>query len=405
MQQKRIGSHRGPPRIVALVPLNSVVDVSVVAAAIGAGLPQQCIAESGSVQSLQWMVGGRAKRVLLYATPRDQHALLDIAKVADVVCFIASPPPASSSSAPTPISACSAASDAETTLSSDASPHLFVDDFGRHALTILKAQGLPSSIGLLWAPEASLTMKTAALFRKTAARFFHTAIGEECRVVGMDAGGDAVRRFLAEGKLRSIGWRADRAYALGVAAAYDAERRELRVTGWLRGQRPLSVNGLVHIVGHGDYQMAAIADTAGSVLALSPSPEARESLTSLNPVDPLAHEQSIITDEELTDAHSHDDPMGDEAHPTEPYDDDPPPSPTPSVTKRPTSPAAPITSARGTRRWVCRTTTTAAGTRTRRWRRRWWRRRSWRGTRWSSPTRSATRSTRRARRALHGTAG
>ena len=347
VHQKRIGSQRGPPRTIALIPLNPAVDLSSLTLSLTSNADRHSTPSPG-VHLLDWTSGGKTKRVVLYETPRDQHAVLDATKAADIVVFVVSPHAAAADAEGEGRGGGGGGEVKESPLSADASPHLFVDDFGRHALTLIKAQGLPSSIGLMQAPPSSMGMKAVGLYRKTATRFFHTAIGDECRVVGMDGGVDSVRRWLVEGRLKSLGWREDRSYLHGVGLAYEAERRVLRVRGWLRGQRGLDVNGLVHITGHGDYQLEKIegrrerrpevgAKAAGSrrgsrvdvmevdeeveemkvdaevgwdggevVLAAS-SEESRQSLVSLNAVDPLAHEQSLITDEELAGAHDDDD--------------------------------------------------------------------------------------------------
>ena len=361
VQQKRIGSQRGPPRIIALIPLNPSINLSSLTIALTSGATRH-LSDSAGVHQVEWNSGGRAKRVVLYETPRDQHAILDAAKVADVVVFVASPhPPSAAEEGAKGGGVGEDEGVGESPLSSDASPHLFVDDFGRHALTLIKAQGLPSSIGLLQASPSSMGSKAAGLYRKTATRFFHTAIGDDCRVVGMDSGADSVRRWLVEGRLKPLGWREERSYLLGVSTAYEAERRTLRVRGWLRGDRGLDVNGLVHITGHGDYLLEKIQGTqerrpeprgkaagsrrssrvdgmeveaegeavttdqevsggGGLVVLAASTEEARQSLVSLNPVDPLAHEQSLITDEELAGADD-DDAMSDH-DPAHPSDDD-----------------------------------------------------------------------------------
>ena len=342
VEQKRIGSQRGPPRVVALIPLNASVDSAATVRLLTDGCQSHVTSMGGRVHRLEWTSGGKAKRVVVYDTPRCQHAILDIAKTADLICFLVSHPPSSPST--TSASAAPEGSESgQSTLSLDASPHLHVDDFGRHALTIIKAQGLPSTLGLLAPPPPDLSLKAQGLYRRTAQRFFATAIGEDCRVVGWDSGADGLRRWLVEGRLKPIGWRDSRCHLLGVDAAYDAERRVLRVTGWLRGERALNVNGLVHVTGHGDYQVEKVEgrrerraetrpstpgsrrssrvqgmeveaegdaeeearmddDPAAVVILAESTAESRDSLVSLNPIDPASLEQSLITDEELAES-------------------------------------------------------------------------------------------------------
>ena len=158
--------------------------------------------------------------------------------------------------------------------------------------------------------------------------------------MSMDSGGSAIRRWLVEGRIKPIKWRDSRCHMLGVGVVYEEERRVLRVRGWLRGEKALNVNGLVHITGHGDYQIEKVegrpprreeargskgspqpsrrSSSAGEevmevemkeeeskmgeegdagVVVLAASTEAsRDSLVSLNPVNTPTGEQSLITD-------------------------------------------------------------------------------------------------------------
>lgn len=92
----------------------------------------------------------------------------------------------------------------------------------------------------------------------------------------------------------------------------------LYVTGYLRGIRSLSANQLVHLTGQQDYQVdcitqqteprtsAGTADTDVSTHTVlhRADPQRRETLGDLVPINPLAHEQSIIT-EEVRHTHSY----------------------------------------------------------------------------------------------------
>ena len=383
LQQKRVGSSRGPPRIIALIPLSASVDTAAVQRAIeerGATHAAECGA-GGLLREVGWLHGGKERRVVVYNTPRDQHAILDIAKVADIICFIVAPP--LSSAIALPSSAASVASESGSTLSDDTDAAIDVDDFGRHAVTILKAQGLPSVIGLTTASPAllhtphsappTLTTKRLAAFRRTALRYFHTAFSTDTKVVAIDSAADspALLRWWTELSLRGVLWRQKRNYMLAGGVQVEEQRegeegRRVRVEGYLRGDRRLDVNRLVHLTGYGDYQVEKIegrsetrggvgkddkaagkrsrknstvdgmeVDTvveeerkeamaeenaAGELLLARSTPELREPLVSLNPIDPLAHEQSIITDEEMAAADGDED--DDDATADLPYSDD-----------------------------------------------------------------------------------
>ena len=371
MQQKRVGSGRGPPRIVALIPLSASINTAALQRLIEEGGATHAAeyGAGGLLREVSWLHGGKERRVVVYNTPREQHAMLDIAKVADIICFIAAPP--LSSAATLPSSTASVASESGSTLSDDTDAAIDVDDFGRHAVTILKAQGLPSVIGLTTASPAllhqphstspPLSTKRLATFRRTALRYFHTAFSTDIKVVAMDTTADSpsLLRWWTELSLRHIVWRQKRNYMLAAAVQLQEQRegeqgRRVRLQGYLRGDRPIDVNRLVHLTGYGDYQVERIEGSrearrtagkdekagkrsrrvstvdrtgmevdmtveeerkeamaeenkGGEVVLAQSTVELRESLVSLNPIDPLAHEQSIITDEEMAAADAEDD--------------------------------------------------------------------------------------------------
>ena len=387
LQQKRVGSGRGPPRIVALIPLSASINTAAVQRLIeegGATQAAECGA-GGLLREVSWLHGGKERRVVVYNTPRDQHAILDIAKVADIICFIAAPP--LSSAATLPPSTASVVSETGSTLSDDTDAAIDVDDFGRHAVTILKAQGLPSVIGLTTASPAllhpphsaaaPLNPKRLATFRRTALRYFHTAFSTDIKTVSIDTATDSpsLLRWWTELSLRHVLWRQKRNYMLAGSVQVEEQRegeegRRVRVQGYLRGDRLIDVNRLVHLTGYGDYQVEMIEgrresrrskdekagkrsrknstvdgmevevaveeerkeamaeeNEAGEVVLARSTDELRESLVSLNPVDPLAHEQSIITDEEMAAGDGEDDD-GEVAD--LPYSDDDDDTPAPS---------------------------------------------------------------------------
>ena len=124
------------------MPLSASINTAAVQRVIEEGGAAEAVPSAGRAgccEQVSWLHGGKERRVVVYSTPRDQHAILDIAKVADIVCFIIAPP--LSSTASMPPSNASVASETGSTLSDDADAAIDVDDFGRHAVTILKAQG------------------------------------------------------------------------------------------------------------------------------------------------------------------------------------------------------------------------------------------------------------------------
>lgn len=108
------------------------------------------------------------------------------------------------------------------------------------------------------------TESRRALSRVAEARF------PEARLFPLDTEQDAVQllRHLGAQKQRRLAFRSRRSHMLVQSASYNPSSRQegtggptglgtLRVSGYVRG-RPLQVNRLVHIAGHGDFQLSQI---------------------------------------------------------------------------------------------------------------------------------------------------
>eukprot|EP00061_Rhincodon_typus_P012271 g37899.t1 len=86
----------------------------------------------------------------------------------------------------------------------------------------------------------------------------------DAKLFHMDTEEDAalVIRHIAMQKQRRLAFRDRRSYLLAQQVTFEASDGSglvgtLKVSGYVRG-RPLNVNRLVHIVGHGDFQMQQI---------------------------------------------------------------------------------------------------------------------------------------------------
>lgn len=107
--------------------------------------------------------------------------------------------------------------------------------------------------------ELSVKKRTEArraLCRVTESRF------PEARLFSLDSAPDSalLLRHLASQKQRRLAFRSRRPYLLAQSACFEpgpGPLGTLRVSGYVRG-RALDVNRLVHIVGHGDFQMSQI---------------------------------------------------------------------------------------------------------------------------------------------------
>ncbi|XP_009993427.1 PREDICTED: pre-rRNA-processing protein TSR1 homolog, partial [Chaetura pelagica] len=239
----------------------------------------------------------------------DLHAVLDLAKVADSLLFILDPADG-------------------------------WDSLGEHCLSCLFAQGLPSYAlavpgGTDLPPKKRIDAKKklakAIEKRFPEAKLFPLNTEQECSLL---------LRHLAAQKQRHLAFRDRRAHLLACAAEFVPGQESplvgtLKVSGFVRGQT-LDVNSLVHIVGHGDFQLSQV-DAPPDPLSLNPrvvkgqkrsqdmevqddsvngtdemeedvkvlmkaDPKKQESLQSEVVPDPMEGEQTWPTEEELREA-------------------------------------------------------------------------------------------------------
>jgi len=250
-------------------------------------------------------VDGKPRNFIFIDPERDSLSILDAAKAADIIIPVLS------------------------TKAGD--PGFDVDGMSDHIVTLVKAQGLPSVVGVTTLDTKSTNnKKNTNNAIRLCKRWFQSAF-DGPRIVTLDNENavDHLLRYCATTKLTDITWRSPRSYMVSEKLQFRPTTQgkgSLLVTGYLRGQRGLSARQLVHITGVDDFQIGRIYDASidparskkkldkpkpgmeqemkqsvpvGGVLSES-RPEERTSLESLNPIDTAA--QNIITEEELVDA-------------------------------------------------------------------------------------------------------
>ncbi|XP_054022822.1 pre-rRNA-processing protein TSR1 homolog [Dryobates pubescens] len=309
-EKRSLGSRDGPPHLVVLVPLHSRAaahdtlhllqsqDAAVVPVAEG---------KAGDFALLCPRLKQRWRFVTAQAG--DLHAVLDLAKVADSLLFILDPTDG-------------------------------WDSAGDYCLSCLFAQGLPS-YALAVPGGNDLPPKKRIDARKKLAKAIEKRFPEaKLFPLNTEQESSLLLRHLATQKQRHLAFRDRRAHLLAYAAEFVPGQESdlvgtLKVSGFVRGQT-LSVNSLVHIVGHGDFQMSQV-DAPPDPLSLNPrvvkgqkksehmeiqddsangtdemeqdtkvlmkaDPKKQESLQSEVVPDPMEGEQTWPTEEELQEA-------------------------------------------------------------------------------------------------------
>ncbi|XP_075552207.1 tsr1 ribosome assembly factor [Dermacentor variabilis] len=297
-RKRSLGGSGVPPFLTAIIPLHANEDPAKFLELVKSCDEEAVISESS--QGYCHISLPRFKKRYSFVTPRpgDVYATLDAVKVADSAVLL---------------------------YSLDGG----YDDVGDTMLSILFAQGLPSAVHVVQGLEA-LPQKQRAEARKQVTKALESRFpGEKLRAVDKKEDGLLLLRQIADQKRRPISYRDSRPHMLAESVEFCPHESQnlvgtLKVSGYIRG-KPLSVNSLIHIPGHGDFQMTQIdapddphglilksRDTSKSVemadltpkLLEKADPLKQESLQSENVPDDMDAEQTWPTPEELAEAES-----------------------------------------------------------------------------------------------------
>ncbi|XP_062328893.1 pre-rRNA-processing protein TSR1 homolog isoform X1 [Osmerus eperlanus] len=317
-EKRRLGSRDGPPHLVSVVALHAAVDAEAVTKMLrgegSGGVVRQEQSVSGVNDSFSMVLPRFKQRfIFLRPNPEDMHSLLDLAKVSDSLVFVLD--------------------------SNDG-----WDSYGDYCLSCLFAQGLPSH-ALVCQGVSDLAVKKRVESRRNLAKIAENRF-PDARLFPLDSEQDAtlLLRHLGSQKQRKLGFRSRRPHLLAQQVSYTPHTAEgtggaptglgtLRVSGYVRGCA-LQVDRLVHISGHGDFQLSQV-DAPVDPLSLNPTaprpakpgkggdmdmqdgggedvesvrvlmkadPSRRETLQTEAEVDPMDGEQTWPTDSELLEA-------------------------------------------------------------------------------------------------------
>uniref|UniRef100_A0A3P9KH52 Pre-rRNA-processing protein TSR1 homolog n=1 Tax=Oryzias latipes TaxID=8090 RepID=A0A3P9KH52_ORYLA len=317
-EKRRLGSRDGPPHLVVVVSLHAGADAGAVTKLLreegSGGIVQQEGCISGVSDSFGLILPRfKLRFTFLSQSTADMHSLLDVAKIADTLVFVM-----------------------------DSAEGW--DSYGEYCLSCLFAQGLPSHAlvcqGMSDVPVKKRVESRRALSKIAEVRF------PDARLFPLDSEQDAtlLLRHLGSQRQRKLGFRSRRSHLIaqnvtfspnGPVEGTDSGRTGLGtlcVSGYVRGHL-LGVHRLVHITGHGDFQLSQI-DAPSDPLPLNlttprtakpgkiqevemqerdvteapvrvlmkADPSLRESLQSEAEVDPMDGEQTWPTEAELLEA-------------------------------------------------------------------------------------------------------
>ncbi|KOC67732.1 Pre-rRNA-processing protein TSR1 like protein [Habropoda laboriosa] len=305
LQQKRnLGGSHFAPILVCIIPLQEDVDVENVLSILTKAVETANITNS-PCGTTHFSIPRFKQRFSIIIPPvGNLFATLDVAKVATTILFVAS-----------------------AVNETDNNPREEVlDDWGKEIILPCVAQGLTTPVVALVNVE-SLHIKKRQDFKNHVQSEISKWLPEE-KVFQLDTSTDAlnVLRRVGSQKQKTISYRSKRAHLLAEELRFhcnegSTELGTLMISGYLRNV-PLSVNGLIHISGFGDFQMSQIdapedpypmerkirkhcnaMDDEQSIRILERAdPKKQESLESENIPDPMDAEQTWPTEEELAQA-------------------------------------------------------------------------------------------------------
>ncbi|XP_059634520.1 uncharacterized protein LOC132276897 [Cornus florida] len=304
LKEKRAsGGSTSPPRVIVLFGLSASVNLISLEDDLLALLSTKGTeARFPTVASSEY----KLRATVLKAPYGDLSSCMEMAKVADLIAFVAS---------------------ANSSCEEESSDY-YIDAFASQCLSVFRALGLPSTAVLI--RDLPNDLKGRNDLKKTCISSLTAEFPEGCRFYPADTKDD-LHKFMwlfKEQRLTVPHWRNQRPYLMAqevdlVADDCNQGKCTLRLTGYLRAHC-LSVNQLFHVSGAGDFQLCKVellkdpcpltvrkgGDFMDSdevqdlqvVRSVDPDPMKQEPLLVENVPDPLAGEQTWPTEEEMAEA-------------------------------------------------------------------------------------------------------
>ncbi|KAI4351507.1 hypothetical protein L6164_005873 [Bauhinia variegata] len=301
-EKRELSGSRTPPRVIVLFGLSASVNLDSLAEDLLSSLSTEgSVVVSNTVSSSEY----RTRTTILKAPHGDLLSCMEMAKVADLMAFVAS-----------------ASSFCEESDSD------YIDSFGNQCLSVFRSLGLPSTVVFIRDLPAELKQKHE--LKKMCTSSLAPEFPEDCKFYPADTK-DELHKFLwlfKEQRLKVPHWRTQRPYIMSQKVDVESEggnsgKCTLLLIGYLRVKN-LSVNQLVHVSGAGDFQLSKIEilkdpfplnsrkkhDSMDSdevhdievIGSLAPDPLKQEPLLVENIPDPLSGEQTWPTEAEMAEA-------------------------------------------------------------------------------------------------------
>ncbi|RID62631.1 hypothetical protein BRARA_E01691 [Brassica rapa] len=301
LKEKRAsgGGLSSAPRVIVLFPLSASVDLN----SLGEDV-LKLLSTDGDVTFSSTVASSEYKlrATVLKAPHGDLLTCMEMAKVADLIAFVAS---------------------ANEDISS------LIDSFGSQCLSVLRSIGLPSTAVLIRDLPSELKKKNK--LKKMCASRLASEFPKDCNFDPADTR-DELHQFMGLLKAQRLSvphWRKQRPYVVAQKVGMLVDdttpgKCTLLLSGYLRA-RKLSVNQLVHVTGVGDFQLSKVevlkdpfpllnerrkqnsmelddSHDEEVLRSLVPDPMKQEPLVTENTPDPLEGEQTWPTEAEMAEA-------------------------------------------------------------------------------------------------------
>ncbi|XP_033147374.1 LOW QUALITY PROTEIN: pre-rRNA-processing protein TSR1 homolog [Brassica rapa] len=298
-EKRESGGLSSAPRVIVLFPLSASVDLN----SLGEDV-LKLLSTDGDVTSSSTVASSEHKlrTTVLKAPHGDLLTCMEMAKVADLIAFVAS---------------------ANEDISS------LIDSFGSQCLSVLRSIGLPSTAVLIRDLPSELKKKNK--LKKMCASRLASEFPKDCNFDPADTT-DELHQFMGLLKAQRLSvphWRKQRPYVMAQKVGMLVDdttpgKCTLLLSGYLRA-RKLSVNQLVHVTGVGDFQLSKVevlkdpfpllnerrkqnsmelddSHDEEVLRSLVPDPMKQEPLVTENTPDPLEGEQTWPTEAEMAEA-------------------------------------------------------------------------------------------------------
>lgn len=158
---------------------------------------------------------------------------------------------------------------------------LCITDYTRDLVAAVNSQGAPSVVVVIQNLHTFPDRQRQKVL-KIHQRYFSSVLSDTTKIVSVIDENDytSILRHIQVSKVRALKWRDQHPYMVVEDKSYNGETQELTISGYLRGM-PLSATQLVHLTNYGTYQVARIEEVlkdGGIRLIEASEEEQRESL-------------------------------------------------------------------------------------------------------------------------------